>query len=271
MYEALGKFYDWFYANEEMTRNELGFLEFAFRNLAGREVRDVFDVTCGTGRQALRLAERGYRVHASDLSGTMLERLRGKPGSEALASIRQRSMADLEEVGAADAVVSIFTAFNHLVEDEEIERALAGFHRALRPGGIAVFDVGNFFHLIGHFEKMITRRFHKGENMAEDSPWDEVRSLIAQTLDDVEGIVRHREEIFARCGSAWTCHVESVRMRMFSRREVVQDLRRAGFADVRTYRDWTDRGEARENSFRLVFVARKAAEEPSLCPRSAPP
>lgn len=257
MYEALGVFYDWFYVNEEMTRNELGFLDFAFRDLAGRPVRDVFDVTCGTGRQALRLAERGYRVHASDLSGTMLGRLRAKPEAAALAGIRQRSMADLDEAEEADAIISVFTAFNHLVTDDEIERTLSGFHRALRPGGIAVFDVGNFFNLIGRYEKMMTRRFHKGENMAEDSPWDEVRSLITHTMDDVEGTLRHREEIFARRGDTWTCHTESMLMRMFSRREVVQDLRRAGFRHVRTFRDWTDRGEARENSFRVVYVARK--------------
>lgn len=257
MYEALGQFYDWFYVNEEMTRAELGFLDFAFRDLAGREVRDVFDVTCGTGRQALRLLERGYRVHASDLSGTMLARLRAKPEAEGLAGLRQRSMADLDEVEAADAVISVFTAYNHLIDDDEIERALAGWHRALRPGGLAVFDVGNFFNLIGRYEKMLTRRFHKGENMVDDSPWDEVRSLITHTIDDVAGTLRHKEEIFARRGDAWTCHTENVLMRMFSRREVVCDLRRAGFRDIRTFRDWTDRGEMRENSFRVVYVARK--------------
>src|SRR5512139_3177105 len=36
--------------------------------------RDVLDCSCGIGTQAIGLAERGYRVHATDLSPAAVER-----------------------------------------------------------------------------------------------------------------------------------------------------------------------------------------------------
>lgn len=45
---------------------------------------DVADLGCGTGRHALRLAERGARVTALDFSSGMIERARVKPGWDEL-------------------------------------------------------------------------------------------------------------------------------------------------------------------------------------------
>ena len=43
---------------------------------------DVLDVGAGTGRHAIRIAERGARVTAIDFSEPMLEKARRKPGAE---------------------------------------------------------------------------------------------------------------------------------------------------------------------------------------------
>jgi ubiquinone/menaquinone biosynthesis C-methylase UbiE len=51
----------------------------AFGDVAGL---DVLDVGAGTGRHAIRLAERGARVTAVDFSEQMVERARQKPGAE---------------------------------------------------------------------------------------------------------------------------------------------------------------------------------------------
>ena len=43
---------------------------------------DIVDVGCGTGRHAVRLAERGASVVGVDFSTGMLSRARTKPGAE---------------------------------------------------------------------------------------------------------------------------------------------------------------------------------------------
>ena len=52
---------------------EVDLLEGIFRRYAGRPVRDILDVGCGTGNHALRLAAKGYRVLGIDRSLDMLE------------------------------------------------------------------------------------------------------------------------------------------------------------------------------------------------------
>jgi malonyl-CoA O-methyltransferase len=51
----------------------------ALRDVAGL---DVLDVGAGTGRHAIRIAERGARVTAVDFSEQMLEQARRKPGAD---------------------------------------------------------------------------------------------------------------------------------------------------------------------------------------------
>jgi ubiquinone/menaquinone biosynthesis C-methylase UbiE len=38
----------------------------------------ILELNCGTGTDAVELARRGYRVHATDIASGMLERLRDK-------------------------------------------------------------------------------------------------------------------------------------------------------------------------------------------------
>src|SRR6185369_2568810 len=46
--------------------------------LSGARIRSVIDVGAGTGNVAVHLASRGVNVTAMDVSGAMLDRLRGK-------------------------------------------------------------------------------------------------------------------------------------------------------------------------------------------------
>jgi malonyl-CoA O-methyltransferase len=52
------------------------------RALGGVEGLDVLDVGAGTGRHAIRIAERGARVTAVDFSEEMLAKARQKPGAD---------------------------------------------------------------------------------------------------------------------------------------------------------------------------------------------
>src|SRR4051812_50214555 len=77
-YEALAPFYDEFtaaYAHGAWLRA----LERELRRL-GLSGRRVLDVACGTGKSSLPLVELGYEVSACDVSPTMVDVARRRPG-----------------------------------------------------------------------------------------------------------------------------------------------------------------------------------------------
>jgi SAM-dependent methyltransferase len=96
----------------------------------------VLELGVGTGRLAVPLAARGLEVHGVDASPAMVERLRAKPGGEAVHVV----LADFAEVGVevpggfAVAFVAFNTLFN-LTTAEAQRRCFANVARRLREGG----------------------------------------------------------------------------------------------------------------------------------------
>ena len=70
----------------------------------------VLELAVGTGRLALPLVERGLEVHGIDASERMVEKLRAKPGGDAI----RVTMGDFADVGVAGEYRLIFIAFNTL-------------------------------------------------------------------------------------------------------------------------------------------------------------
>ncbi len=62
-------------------------------------------------------------------------------------------MRKLPYRGEFDALICMFTAFNYMLTDEDVNEALACFYRALKQGGICVIDAMNWFGLLGRFRE----------------------------------------------------------------------------------------------------------------------
>src|SRR4051794_36013222 len=137
-YESLAPFYDDFtagYAHEAwLTEIERVLLELG---LAGRR---ILDVACGTGKSSQPLLRRGYEVTACDVSPGMVEVARERLGLPA-GRVFVADMRHLPELSGFDAVTCLDDAVNYLLDRSELADALAGMARALRPGGLLVFDV----------------------------------------------------------------------------------------------------------------------------------
>jgi ubiquinone/menaquinone biosynthesis C-methylase UbiE len=103
----------------------------------------LLELAAGTGADAVFLAERGYRVHATDLADGMVAETRRKIEARGLAdrlTAQQASFTELERVtgGPYDLVFSNFGGLNCLPDLTEMTR---GLPRVLKPGGFVTLVI----------------------------------------------------------------------------------------------------------------------------------
>ena len=107
----------------------------------------VLDAGCGTGRQALALAERGYSVVGADINDEMLIVAR-RHAKEAAAELEfvHAPYADLfDTVGGGFAgVYCLANALAAAGSRDAVNRAIEQFGRCLRPGGRLFIQILNF-------------------------------------------------------------------------------------------------------------------------------
>jgi len=126
----------------DMNRKaEVDFLVHCFRQHARKPVRRVIDIACGTGPHLIRLADRGYRMVGLDLSPKNIEFLgerleaRGRD-----AELIVGDMTDFRLRPPADAAICMQDSQGHLLTNAQLIAHLRCVARALRPGGVYVFD-----------------------------------------------------------------------------------------------------------------------------------
>jgi ubiquinone/menaquinone biosynthesis C-methylase UbiE len=104
----------------------------------------VLELNCGTGEDAVHLAQQGVRVLATDISPGMLTMTRAKverAGVANLVEVAQLPIEDLAELGPRgpfDGVLSNFGGLNCVADLPGVARTLAAL---VRPGGRAVLCV----------------------------------------------------------------------------------------------------------------------------------
>lgn len=101
----------------------------------------ILELNAGTGTDAVELARRGFRVHATDIAPGMLRRLHEKVDREGLqerVSVQECSFTELDRItgGPYDAVFSDLGGLNCTADLEPVVRSLP---RVLRPGGVVTW------------------------------------------------------------------------------------------------------------------------------------
>ncbi|MFC6082505.1 class I SAM-dependent methyltransferase [Sphaerisporangium aureirubrum] len=115
-----------------------GDLEVYATIVAEAGARRVLDVGCGTGTFAVMLAGRGVEVAGVDPAEASLEVAKRKPGSERVEWIRGDATGlPAMEVDLATMTGNVAQA---IVAPGEWDGTLRGVYRALRPGGVLVFE-----------------------------------------------------------------------------------------------------------------------------------
>lgn len=100
----------------------------------------VLDVGCGIGRWSRRLARRGAEVTGVDLSPTMIDEATRRAAAEGVASrcrFLASSLADLD-LGLEFPRILGVTVLQHILDEDELDAAIARIRAHLEPGGRAI-------------------------------------------------------------------------------------------------------------------------------------
>lgn len=120
---------------------EVKFLLSCFRAYGSEKVQRVADVACGTGPHALRLATLGYQIFAIDLSRENVAYVAQQASCLGLPiTTRVADMGSLELPEAVDAAICLQNSQSYMLTNDDLVRHLRAVARALRPGGLYIFD-----------------------------------------------------------------------------------------------------------------------------------
>jgi SAM-dependent methyltransferase len=101
----------------------------------------ALELGIGTGRLALPLSQHGVRVHGIDVSRPMVERLRVKPGAEAI-DLTIGDFATTTVEGTFRLVYLVFNTIMNLTRQDEQVECFRNAAAHLEPGGCFVIEVG---------------------------------------------------------------------------------------------------------------------------------
>jgi glycine/sarcosine N-methyltransferase len=228
-YDALAGDYDLIFADwRASVRRQAEILDQLIRGqLAGRPL-SVLDCSCGIGTQAIGLALRGYRVHATDFSAVAVERARREAavaGATLTFGVADlRSLAD-QVTGEFDVVLSCDNALPHLLTDEELRRAARNLWAKLAPGGLLLASIRDYDALL---ERRPTAELPRVVDGAEG------RRIVFQVWDwePQAPLYLLHHFILRQDGADWRTTHRQARYRALRRAELSARLVEAGFRHV---------------------------------------
>jgi SAM-dependent methyltransferase len=220
-YDEFAREYALFFT--DLAHNMAGEGDWLDAVLRDRGVRTVLDASCGTGRQAIPLAQRGYEVTGADPSGAMLQEAEKVAAArKARVSWIQASFTDLPSVlnTQFDAVIALGNGLCNQESPKDIGASLRALRRCVRPGGVCLVGIKDYEAIRGDRE-----RFH-GHRIRDDEGG---RSLLFEVWDFEDPILVSTAYCLRGRDDDWTVHSASTREYMLGAREMERLAREAGF------------------------------------------
>lgn len=211
----------------------------------GLRPRTAADLACGTGSVGVLLAEQGMQVVGVDISEEMLTQAQQK--AQALANpplFVCQSLQELRLPRGVDLAVCALDSLDYILDPADCREAIRRIYKALNPGGCFIFDVNTP-------EKL---RAMDGQVFLDED--EDVYCVWRGEFDKATNICSYGMDIFQRRGEVWERFFEEHREYAYSREQLTDFLRRAGFTGIRVYADRLLE-EPRPGEQRIYFKARK--------------
>jgi len=133
LYKRLAWIYDKIYAEIFPYREIFDLVDEVLRK---HGCDKILEVACGTGHLMEILERNAYQVTGLDISKEMLEIAKKRSKGRLI----RQDMRDIKVGEVFDALICLGRSFTYMITDDDVEKALKGFNRALRDGGGLIFD-----------------------------------------------------------------------------------------------------------------------------------
>ena len=242
-YEALAVSYDRLTNDVDYEATVAFYNEILKRE--GLRPRTAVDLACGTGSVTAILARQGLEVTGVDLSEEMLT-----VAMEKVMDMDQpprfvcQPLQELRLPRGVDLAVCALDSLDYITEPDDCAEAIRRVYRVLNPGGIFIFDVNTP-------EKL---RAMDGQVFLDED--DDVYCVWRGEFDRETNVCSYGMDLFQRRGRVWERSFEEHREYAYSREQLTDYLKAAGFTHIRVYADRKFEAPG-EGEQRIYFKARK--------------
>lgn len=192
-YEDLFNNYAETYDKESFTFGTVGEVDFIEKEIEYDKSIDILDIGCGTGRHALELAKRGYRVTGIDLSPSQLDRARHKAEQANLqVTFLEKDARHLDFDPQFQLAIMICEGAFPLMETDEMNyQILEGAANALKPGGKFIFTtLSALFALTHSLEDFINTNIKEGKSLGNRFDLMTFRDYSSFEVSDDDGNIK---------------------------------------------------------------------------------
>jgi SAM-dependent methyltransferase len=192
--------------------------------LPGSSPHTLLDCACGIGTQAIGLALRGYRVHATDISVEAVDHARRQAFElNANLTFGSADFLKLDEAlpGTFDAVIALDNAVAHVQQESALEQMMRSMASKVVPGGVVLLSLRDYDELA---------RTQPRTTMPVVTDRVEGRAIVFQVWDWKEDRSGYRLNHYTvrQYGDRWdtTCAVSE--MRAWQRADIGNAITKAG-------------------------------------------
>lgn len=174
-YESLFDNYGIQYDNEVFTKGTSGECDFIETEIGSDKFLRILDVGCGTGRHAIELTKRGYKITGIDLSESQLKRAKEKATKENLSiDFQQQDARNLPFENEFDVAIMLCEGGFPLMESDEMNfEILKNVTEALKmPGKIIFTTLNGLFPLYHSVEEFCASETEDGNTTYRSNTFD---------------------------------------------------------------------------------------------------
>lgn len=189
----------------------------------------LLDCSCGIGTQAIALALHGYKIHATDLTPSTVERAIieaknfGVSFTTGVADFRKLS----DQVdGEFDLVISCDNSLSHMVTDSDLSLAAKGIYSKVKPGGYFLATTRDYDALLNQRPSATT------PSVSEENGERRVSFQLWKWADDFK---TYELELFMfhEKNGRWDAKSRKGMYRALKRQELDSSLLLAGFKNIK--------------------------------------
>jgi SAM-dependent methyltransferase len=211
--------------------------------------QSLLDLACGEGSFAISQAQAGRRVTGVDASPRMLQIARMQAAELGVKpQFIEMDMRNLDFSSAFDLATCWFDSLNYLLEIADLEKTFQGVEKALKPGGLFIFDMNTIYGLAVLWQQ-------PAYTIQQDSP--ELVEIHRSSFDYERSTATVNITAFIQTEHGWQRMDEIHQERGYPLAQIIDLLAACGFDVLGCFGDLSRQSEPELDSGRVWVVARK--------------